>query len=55
MGSIGEKGYILGGLVILLAAYSMSETKTFIPGYVKIAGGVFLSGYGIFRIVNRKK
>ena len=55
MRSIGEKGFILGGLVILLAAYDMSESKTLIPTYAKIAGGVFLIGYGIFRIVNRKK
>jgi hypothetical protein len=55
MRSIGEKGFILGGLVILLAAYSISESKTLIPAYAKIAGGVFLIGYGIFRIANRKK
>lgn len=55
MRSIGEKGFILGGLVVLLAVYGMSESKTIIPTYVKIAGGVLLIGYGIFRIVNRKK
>jgi hypothetical protein len=55
MRSVCEKGFILGGLVILLAVYSLSEAKTLIPTYAKIGGGIFLVGYGIFRILNRKQ
>jgi hypothetical membrane protein len=55
MRSIGEKGFVLGGLVILLAAYSMSDSKTLIPTSVKIVGGIFLILYGVFRILNRKQ
>lgn len=55
MKSIGEKGFILGGLVILLAVYGMQESKTIIPQSVKIAGGVLLIAYGLFRILKRQR
>jgi hypothetical protein len=55
MRSIGEKGFVLGGLLILLVAYDMSDSKTLIPSSIKIAGGIFLIGYGLFRILRKKQ
>jgi hypothetical protein len=47
-GSIAQKGFIIGGIVILASA--LGGPGTMLPWYIKVIGGVGLIIYGVFRI-----
>jgi len=52
--SIGRVGFIIGGIALLISAYSMNDTQTIFPWYIKVLGGVVLIIYGIKNIMQSK-
>lgn len=50
-----SNGFILGGLLILLAFLGTGNSSGTVPLYAKIAAGVLLIGYGVLRVIQYRK